>query len=105
MRLTFAERPDKTHHAPPSDSNDMSQTFAQVVERVKQLSVDEKQELLELLDGWLEGTEQKAKVHVSEYYEERSGKKPDLAELVSGMPADDQATEEGFGQPVGKEEW
>ncbi len=29
----------------------------------------------------------------------------DLAELVSRMPADYQATEEGFGEPVGKEEW
>jgi hypothetical protein len=83
----------------------MSQNFAQVVERVKQLSLDEKQELLELLDGLLEGTGQEAKVHVPEYDEERSGKKVDLAELVSRMPADYQATEEGFGEPVGKEEW
>ncbi len=83
----------------------MSQTFAQVVERVKQLSIDEKQELLELLDGLLEGTGQEAEVHVPEYYQERSGKKVDLAELVSRMPADYQATEEGFGEPVGKEEW
>jgi len=83
----------------------MSQNFAQVVERVKQLSLDEKQELLELLDGLLEGTGQEAKVHVPDYYEERSGKKVDLAELVSRMPADYQATEEGFGGPVGKEEW
>ena len=29
----------------------------------------------------------------------------DLADLVSRMPADHQATEEGFGEPVGKEEW
>ena len=84
----------------------MSQTFAQVVERVKQLSLDEKQELLDLLNGLLiEGTAQKAKVHVPECYEERSRRKPDLAELVSRMPADHQATEEGFGEPVGKEEW
>jgi hypothetical protein len=34
-----------------------------------------------------------------------NGKKFDLAELVSRMPADYQATEEGFGEPVGKEEW
>ncbi len=61
----------------------MSQNFAQVVERVKQLSRDEKQELLELLDGLL----------------------VDLAEMVSRMPADYQATEEDFGGPVGKEEW
>ncbi len=83
----------------------MSTTFAQVVERVKHLSLDEKQELLELLDGWLEGTGQEAKVHVPEYYDEKSGKKVDLAELVSRMPADYQPTEEGLGEPVGKEEW
>ncbi len=83
----------------------MSQTFAQLVERVKQLSLDEKQELLELLDGLLEGPGQEAKVHVPEYYEERSGKKVDLAELASRMPADYQATEEDFGGPAGKEEW
>ena len=89
----------------PSDRNDMSQNFAQVVERVKQLSLDEKQKLLELLDGLLEGTGQEATVHVPESYETRSGKKFDLAELVSRMPADYQATEEGFGEPVRKEEW
>jgi hypothetical protein len=83
----------------------MSPTFAQLVERVKQLSLDEKQELLELLDGLLEGPGQEAKVHLPGYYEEKSSKKVDLAELVSRMPADYQATEEGFGEPVGKEEW
>lgn len=86
----------------------MSQTFAQLVERVKQLSLDEKQALLELLDGLLiEGTGQKARVHdvASEFAKETRGKKLDLAELVSRMPADYQATEEGFGKPVGKEEW
>ena len=84
----------------------MSQTFAQVVERVKQLSLDEKQELLELLDRWLEGARQKAKVHfeVPEIEKETRGKL-DLAGLVSRMPDDDQVTEEGFGEPVGKEEW
>ncbi len=79
----------------------MSQTFAQLVERVKQLSLDEKRELLELLDRLLiEGTGQKAKVHVvaSEVEKETRGKKLDLAE-------DHQATEESFGEPVGKEEW
>ncbi len=83
----------------------MSQNFAQVVERVKQLSRDEKQELLELLDGLLEGTGQEGRVHMPEYDQERSGKKVDLAEMVSRMPADYQATEEDFGGPVGKEEW
>jgi len=34
-----------------------------------------------------------------------SGKKFDLAEMVSRMPPDYQASEEGFGDPVGKEEW
>ncbi len=29
----------------------------------------------------------------------------DLADLVSRMPADYQAVEEGFGPPVGKEVW
>lgn len=79
----------------------MSQTFAQVVEHVKQLSLDEKEELLELLNGFLiEGTGPKAKVHVvaSQFEKETTGKKLDLAE-------DYQATEEGFGEPVGKEEW
>ena len=43
----------------------MSQTFAQVVERVKQLSLAEKEELLDLLNGWLiEGTPQKSNFHV-----------------------------------------
>ena len=34
-----------------------------------------------------------------------SGKKFDLAEMVSRMPPDYQASEESFGEPVGKEEW
>ncbi len=29
----------------------------------------------------------------------------DLADMVARMPADYQAGEEGFGAPVGKEEW
>ena len=29
----------------------------------------------------------------------------DLADLISRMPADYQAVEEGFGPPVGKETW
>jgi len=29
----------------------------------------------------------------------------DLAEMVSRMPPDYQASEESFGEPVGKEEW
>ncbi|MDT5268182.1 MAG: hypothetical protein QOH49_368 [Acidobacteriota bacterium] len=33
------------------------------------------------------------------------GKKFELAEMVSRMPPDYQASEEGFGDPVGKEEW
>jgi hypothetical protein len=32
-------------------------------------------------------------------------KKVDLAELISRMPPDYQASEESFGEPVGKEEW
>jgi antitoxin component of MazEF toxin-antitoxin module len=34
-----------------------------------------------------------------------SAKKFDLAEMISGMPPDYQASEESFGEPVGKEEW
>ena len=33
------------------------------------------------------------------------GKKFDLAEMVSRMPADYEVGEESFGEPVGKEEW
>lgn len=34
-----------------------------------------------------------------------NGKKFDLAEMVSRMPANYQASEENFNEPVGKEEW
>lgn len=34
-----------------------------------------------------------------------SGKKFDLAEMIARMPPDYQASEESFGEPVGKEEW
>ena len=34
-----------------------------------------------------------------------SSKKFDLAEMISRMPPDYQASEESFGDPVGKEEW
>jgi antitoxin component of MazEF toxin-antitoxin module len=34
-----------------------------------------------------------------------SGKKFDLAEMVSRMPPDYEVSEESFGEPVGKEEW
>ena len=34
-----------------------------------------------------------------------SGKKLDLAEMVSRIPPDYQVSEESFGGPVGKEEW
>jgi hypothetical protein len=44
-------------------------------------------------------------VIVPDFEEMANGNKFDLAELVSRMPADYQATEEGFGEPVGKEEW
>lgn len=37
--------------------------------------------------------------------EKANGKKFDLVELVSRMPVDYRATEEGFGEPAGKEEW
>jgi hypothetical protein len=50
---------------------------------------------------------EKAKVFVvvPDFDEQVNGKKFNLAELISRMPADYQATEEGFGEPVGKEEW
>ena len=44
-------------------------------------------------------------VVVPDFDEQVNGKTFDLAELASRMPADYQATEEGFGGPVGKEEW
>jgi hypothetical protein len=44
-------------------------------------------------------------VIVPDFEEKANGKKFDLAELVSRMPADYKATEEDFGEPVGKEEW
>ncbi len=47
----------------------------------------------------------KVYVVVPEFEQTASGKKFDLAEMVSRMPADYQASEENFGEPVGKEEW
>ena len=44
-------------------------------------------------------------VVVPDFEEQANGKKFDLKEFVSRMPADYQATEENFGKPVGKEEW
>jgi len=44
-------------------------------------------------------------VIVQDAASEAGGKKFDLAELVSRMPADYEVSEEGFGEPVGKEEW
>ncbi len=34
-----------------------------------------------------------------------SAEKFDLAEMISRMPPDYQASEESFGEPIGKEEW
>ena len=51
---------------------------------------------------------EKTKVYVvvPDFEDKTNGVRFDLAELVSRMPADyHQATEEGFGGPVGKEEW
>lgn len=50
---------------------------------------------------------EKAKVFVvvPDFDEQINGKKFDLAELASRMPAYYQTTEEDFGAPVGKEEW
>ncbi len=44
-------------------------------------------------------------VIVAEAEPDESKKRFDLAELISRMPSDYQATEESFGEPVGKEEW
>lgn len=50
---------------------------------------------------------EKTKVYVvvPEFEPTANGKKFDLAEMVSRMPADYQPSEENFGKPVGKEEW
>jgi antitoxin component of MazEF toxin-antitoxin module len=47
----------------------------------------------------------KVYVVVPEFEQTANGKKFDLAEMVSRMPADYRASEENFGEPVGKEEW
>ena len=47
----------------------------------------------------------KVYVVVPEFEQTINDKKFDLAEMVSRMPADYQANEENFGEPVGKEEW
>ncbi len=44
-------------------------------------------------------------VVVPEFEQTADGKKFDLAEMVSRMPADYEPGEESFGDPVGKEEW
>ena len=50
---------------------------------------------------------EKAKVYVvvPDFEPDGGGEKFDLAEMVSRMPPDYQASEESFGEPVGKEEW
>ncbi len=47
----------------------------------------------------------KVYVVVPEFEQIANGEKFDLAEMVSRMPADYQASEENFGEPVGKEVW
>jgi len=47
----------------------------------------------------------KVYVVVPDVESNESGKKFDLAEMVSRMPADYQVREKSFGEPVGKEEW
>lgn len=44
-------------------------------------------------------------VVVPDLEQNTSERKFDLAEIISRMPPDYQASEEGFGEPVGKEEW
>ena len=49
---------------------------------------------------------EKAKVYVVvPDLDHGNSRKFDLAEMVSRMPSDYQVSEEGFGKPVGKEEW
>lgn len=50
---------------------------------------------------------EKAKVYVvvPDLEQHTSGGKFDLADVVSRMPPDYQVSEEGFGEPTGKEEW
>lgn len=50
---------------------------------------------------------EKAKVYVvvPDLEQNAADRRFDLAEMVSRMPPDYQASEEGFGEPVGKEEW
>ena len=47
----------------------------------------------------------KVYVVVPEFEQIANGEKFDLAEMVSRMPADYQASEENFAAPVGKEVW
>jgi hypothetical protein len=44
-------------------------------------------------------------VVVPDFEPNGSDRKFDLAEMISRMPSDYQASEESFGAPVGKEEW
>lgn len=50
---------------------------------------------------------EKTKVYVvvPDLEENTSGRRFDLAEMISRMPPDYQVSEERFGEPVGKEEW
>jgi hypothetical protein len=47
----------------------------------------------------------KVYVIVPEFEQTATDKNFDLTEMVSRMPTDYQASEETFGEPVGKEEW
>ena len=47
----------------------------------------------------------KNNIRLPEFEQNTSAKRFDLAEMISQMPADYQASEEDFGAPVGKEEW
>lgn len=50
---------------------------------------------------------EKTKVYVvvPDLEQDTSGRRFDLAEMISRMPPDYQVSEERFGEPVGKEEW
>ncbi|HEU5012049.1 MAG TPA: hypothetical protein VFT66_05855 [Roseiflexaceae bacterium] len=47
----------------------------------------------------------KVYVVVPDFEPHVSGKNFDLVEMISRMPPDYRASEESFGEPVGKEEW
>jgi hypothetical protein len=67
----------------------MTQNFAQIVERVMQLSFDEKRKLLGILDELLvENTAQKANLPAAARFKEETMGQLDSEELIPETPAD-----------------